>query len=155
MPAWPVAVAVDAAVGAAAAADENLAGGTPGKPPQELPDLVLQGIEEFNRGEFFECHEYLEEAWMQESGRVRYLYQGILQVGVGFYHLQNGNWRGATGLLRNGTTRLKEFEPKTLGVDVTKLVRESERCLQELQTLGRNRIDEFDASKMPKVKRTV
>ena len=48
---------------------------------------------------------------MQEPGRVRFLYQGILQVGVGFYHLQNGNWRGATGLLRNGAVRLKEFEP--------------------------------------------
>jgi uncharacterized protein len=143
---------VDAAAGAAAAADDELAGGTSEKPPEELPDLVLQGIEEFNRGEFFECHEYLEEAWMQESGRVRYLYQGILQVGVGFYHLQNGNWRGATGLLRNGTTRLKEFEPVTLGVDVTKLVSESERCLQKLETLGRNRIHEFDKSNIPKVK---
>ena len=135
----------DAAAGAAAAA----------KPPEVLPGLVLKGIEEFNRGEFFECHESLEEAWMQESGRVRYLYQGILQVGVGFYHLQNGNWRGATGLLRNGTSRLKEFEPATLGVDVAKLVRESELCLQELETLGRNRIDEFDKSSIPKVDLTV
>jgi predicted metal-dependent hydrolase len=133
----------DAAVGVAAAA----------RPPEEVPGLVLRGIEEFNRGEFFECHESLEEAWMQESGRVRYLYQGILQVGVGFYHLQNGNWRGATGLLRNGTVRLKEFEPETLGVDVAKLVRESERCLQELETLGRERIGEFDTSQIPKVER--
>jgi predicted metal-dependent hydrolase len=116
-----------------------------------LPDLALKGIEEFNRGEFYECHEYLEEAWMQEPGRVRFLYQGILQVGVGFYHLQNGNWRGATGLLRNGAVRLKEFEPVTLGVDVAKLVRKSERCLRELESLGRERIDEFDRSGVPKV----
>jgi predicted metal-dependent hydrolase len=128
-----------------------LAGGTPGSPPEELPDLVLRGIEEFNRGEFFECHEYLEEAWMHESGRIRYLYQGILQVGVGFYHLQNGNWRGATGLLRNGTTRLKEFEPAALGVDVAKLIRQSENCLQQLETLGRERINEFDRSEIPRV----
>ena len=141
----------DAAAGVAAAADEKVGGGTSEEPPEELPDLVVKGIEEFNTGEFFECHEFLEEAWMQESGRVRYLYQGILQVGVGFYHLQNGNWRGATGLLRNGTIRLKEFEPVTLGVDVAKLIRESERCLQELEMLGRERINEFDASKIPKV----
>jgi predicted metal-dependent hydrolase len=91
---------------------------------------------------------------MQESRRVRFLYQGILQVGVGFYHLQNGNWRGATGLLRNGTVRLKEFEPATLGLNVAKLVRESERCLHELESLGRERVDEFDTSKMPKVEWT-
>ena len=88
----------------------------------EIAGSMGKGIKEFNRGEFYECHEYLEEAWMQEPGRVRFLYQGILQVGVGFYHLQNGNWRGATGLLRNGSVRLREFEPVTLGVDVAKLV---------------------------------
>ena len=132
---------------AAAAARERITGG----PPERLPDLVLKGIEEFNKGEFYECHEYLEEAWMQEPGRVRFLYQGILQVGVGFYHQQNGNWRGATGLLRNGTTRLKEFEPETRGIDVRRLVRESERCLRELEELGRERVRAFDSSRIPKV----
>jgi uncharacterized protein len=129
-----------------AAASERMA-----QDPDGLPDLALKGIEEFNRGEFYECHEYLEEAWMQEPRRVRFLYQGILQVGVGFYHLQNGNWRGATGLLRNGTQRLKEFEPDTLGIDVARLVRESEWCLEELEDLGRERVREFDASKIPRV----
>jgi len=130
-----------AAAGAAAAKEA----------PEEIPELVQRGIEEFNKGEFYECHEYLEEAWMQEPRRVRFLYQGILQVGVGFYHLQNGNWRGATGLLRNGTARLKEFEPVTLGVDVARLVRECERCLKELEKLGRERVGEFDPTKVPKV----
>lgn len=133
----------DAAAEPAAAANRGVR--------EEVPDLVLKGIDEFNRGEFFECHEYLEEAWMQEPRRVRFLYQGILQVGVGFYHQQNGNWRGATGLLRNGTARLKEFEPETLGIDVAKLIRECERCLKELEELGRERVRELDASKIPRV----
>jgi uncharacterized protein len=119
--------------------------------PEEILELIQRGIEEFNKGEFYECHEYLEEAWMQEPERVRFLYQGILQVGVGFYHLQNGNWRGATGLLRNGTARLKEFEPVTLGIDVARLVRECERCLKELEKLGRERVGDFDQTKVPKV----
>jgi hypothetical protein len=75
----------------------------------------------------------------------------ILQVGVGFYHQQNANWRGATGLLRNGTVRLREFEPEALGIDVSKLVWECERCLRELEDLGRERVREFDQSKAPKV----
>jgi predicted metal-dependent hydrolase len=137
--------------GAAAAASEGVTGEAPEEPPEGLPDLALKGIEEFNRGEFYECHEYLEEAWMQEKRRVRFLYQGILQVGVGFYHLRNGNWRGATGLLRNGTVRLREFEPETLGLDVARLIRESERCLRELEELGRERIGDFDQALVPKV----
>ncbi|CAA9462652.1 MAG: hypothetical protein AVDCRST_MAG02-2608 [uncultured Rubrobacteraceae bacterium] len=135
-----------AAAGDAAAAESGRA-----NLPEGLPDLVRRGIEEFNKGEFFECHEYLEDAWMEESGRVRFLYQGILQVGVGFYHQQNGNWRGATGVLRSGIERLHEFEPETLGLDVAKLVRDSERCLEELERLGRNRVREFDATGIPKV----
>ena len=140
-----------AAAGAAAAASERVTVEAPEEPPEGLPVLALKGIEEFNRGEFYECHEYLEEAWMQERRRARFLYQGILQVGVGFYHLRNGNWRGATGLLRNGTVRLKEFEPETLGLDVARLIRESERCLRELEELGRERIGEFDQALVPKV----
>jgi predicted metal-dependent hydrolase len=119
--------------------------------PEEVPELALKGIEEFNKGEFYECHEYLEEAWMQEPRRVRFLYQGILQVGVGFYHLGNRNWRGATGLLRRGTARLKEFEPVTLSIDVARLVRECERCLKELEELGPERVGEFDRSQVPKI----
>ena len=136
-----------AAVAAGVAAAKKAPEGVPG----EVPELVLKGIEEFNRGEFYECHEYLEEAWMREPRRVRFLYQGILQIGVGFYHLQNGNWRGATGLLRGGAIRLKEFEPATLGIDVARLVHESERCLKELEELGRERVGQFDASKVPRV----
>ncbi len=137
-----------AAVAAGAAAAKEAPEGVSSK----LPDLVLKGIEEFNRGEFFECHEYLEDAWREESRRIRYLYQGILQVGVGFYHQENGNWRGATGLLRSGIARLKEFEPETSGVDVSRLVRESERCLQELEELGPERVGELDKVKVPKVR---
>ena len=127
----------------AVAADKTL--------PDGVPALVLRGIEEFNRGEFFECHESLEEAWLREPRRVRFLYQGILQVGVGFYHLKNGNWRGATGLLRNGVERLEEFEPDTLDIDVSGLVEKSEVCLRDLEALGRERVREFDLGRIPKV----
>lgn len=121
--------------------------------PEPLPPLVLEGIEKFNRGEFYECHDDLEDAWREETRQIRYLYQGILQVGVGFYHQRNGNWRGSTGLIRNGVERLKDFEPDAMGVNVAKLVRESEECLRKLEELGRERVREFDESKIPKVER--
>lgn len=119
--------------------------------PESIPELVSKGIKEFNRGEFFECHEYLEDAWREESRQIRFLYQGILQVGVGFYHLKNGNWRGATGLLRNGIERLRDFEPETLSIDVSRLVDESQSCLEHLETLGREKANKFDLSRIPRV----
>ena len=35
-----------------------------GKTTSEL----LEGIGQFNRGEYYECHETLEEIWMHEQG---------------------------------------------------------------------------------------
>ena len=57
--------------------------------------LALKGVEEFNRGEFFEQHETLEMEWRAESRPVRQLYQGILQVGLACYQIERGNWPGA------------------------------------------------------------
>jgi len=36
----------------------------------------LEGVEEFNRGEFYECHETLEALWLAEPRPIRGLYQG-------------------------------------------------------------------------------
>ncbi len=145
MPASLAETPLEAAAAEVAAADRE-------REPEPIPNLVLKGIGEFNGGEFFECHEYLEDAWREESRQIRFLYQGILQVGVGFYHLKNGNWRGATGLLRSGIERLRDFEPEERGVDVSHLVRACEKCLAELESLGREKVDKFDRSMVPKVR---
>jgi predicted metal-dependent hydrolase len=118
-------------------------------PPAEL----LRGIEEFNRGEFFEQHETLEEIWIEETDPVRYLYQGILQVGVGFYHRRRNNFRGATLLLERGTRYLEPFRPACLGVDVEALVIAAEEALEEIRRLGADRLGDFDESRfVPKVR---
>ncbi|MBY0404526.1 MAG: DUF309 domain-containing protein, partial [Cyanobacteria bacterium] len=71
------------------------------------PALFMEGVALFNQEEFFECHEVLEDLWRPlPPGGERELVQGILQVGVGFYHLQKGNERGAKNVLGMGLTRL-------------------------------------------------
>lgn len=119
--------------------------------PEPPPDLLLEGIQQFNRREFFEQHETLEELWRAEPDDVRYLYQGILQVGVGFYHLGRGNYKGALSRLEAGLERLRWFIPACQGVDVARLVEESTRCLERLRELGPERVGEFDPALIPKV----
>lgn len=116
-----------------------------------LPDKVLEGIRLFNAREFFEQHEALEEAWLAEPAPVRDLYRGILQIGVGFYHLERKNFRGARNLLTYGMDRLAPFKPACRGVDVRGLRAAALRCRDELERLGRDRIGEFDAGLIPKV----
>lgn len=117
-----------------------------------LPDKVLEGIRLFNARAFFEQHEALEEAWLAEPGPVRDLYRGILQIGVGFYHLERQNFRGARNLLTYGMDRLAPFEPTCRGVDVRGLRAAALRCREELERLGRDRIAEFDMDLVPLVR---
>ncbi len=117
-------------------------------PPPEL----LRGIAQFNRGEFFEQHETLEDLWRAEPDDVRYLYHGILLVGVGLYHLTRGNYRGAVSKIEGGLDKLRWFEPACQGVDVSGLVADATRFLDYLETLGPGRADEFDRALFPQVR---
>ncbi|MGI8648977.1 MAG: DUF309 domain-containing protein [Rubrobacter sp.] len=121
----------------------------PLEPREPLSPLVRRGVSEFNRRRFYECHEYLEDAWREEESSIRLLYQGILQIGVGFHHQRTGNWYGAVRLIAKGLDKLDQFEPETLGIDVSRLRRETRTCLGELRRLGSERIAEFDGSQIP------
>ncbi|MFN5514856.1 MAG: DUF309 domain-containing protein [Cyanobacteriota bacterium] len=97
-------------------------------------DALAKGIAEFNRGDFYACHDTLEAIWMQAPPGEKNFYQGILQIAVGFYHLQNGNQRGAAILLGEGIRRLGAFLPHHRGLALTPLVEASYRLLETLQT---------------------
>jgi predicted metal-dependent hydrolase len=127
--------------------EQNTSGGCDQPPPPGL----LAGAREFNRGEFFECHETLEELWMRESRPVRKLYQGILQIGVAFYHLRAGRYRPVVFLLDRASDYLQPFAPTCMGVDVNHLLDGAARCLAQVKGLGPSSLDWFDWSMVPKV----
>ena len=116
-------------------------------PPPEL----RAAVEQFNRGEFFECHETLEALWLAEPGPLRRLYQGILQVGVAFHHQRRGNYRGTMRLLASGIGYLLPFAPRCLGVDVEGLLVAAVRCRDTLVGLGPERIDQLDPALVPRI----
>ncbi len=115
------------------------------------PELLLRGIEELNRGEYFEQHETLEILWRAERDEVRYLYQGILLVGVGLYHLKRGNVRGAIAKLGTAVRFLQWFTPICQRVDVTALIADANRARDLIENLGPNHLADFDWSNAPRV----
>ena len=118
------------------------------------PPAFWAGIAQFNAGEFYECHETLEAIWVAEKGDIRRLYQGILQIGVGFYHLQRGNFRGATSLMEGGLRYVNAFRPACLGINVQKLMDDTIHCFSLVSELGKGRLNEFDWALVPKIERT-
>jgi predicted metal-dependent hydrolase len=119
---------------------------------QEADGELLRGIEEFNAGNWFACHEVLEELWVGETGLVRDLHQGVLQVAVALHHWKNGNYRGAMLLLASGVKLLRHVEPDCQGVDVDALIVAAERVREALASLGEARMEELDRQLVPRVR---
>jgi len=120
-------------------------------PPRGLVD----GIAQFNRGEFFEQHETLELLWRAEARNIRYLYQGILQIGVAFHHLRRLNHHGTVYMLTRGPQYLAAFAPRCLGVDVQALLDDAGAALREVERLGPDRLQDFDWRLVPRVRLVV
>jgi predicted metal-dependent hydrolase len=123
----------------------------PRNQPETCPPGLLQGIAEFNRREFYECHETLEELWAAEPQPIRHLYQGILQIGVAFYHLRAQRYRPAVTLLTTGSAYLEPFTPICLGVNVAKLLENAGQCLDQVERLGPEGLNDFDWSLVPTI----
>lgn len=115
------------------------------------PPLVIEAIEHFNAGEFYEAHEILEEAWNEESQSIRRLYQGILQIDVGFYHLMNLNYNGAISMLLTGAYTLHEFAPSCQGIEVAGLIDAALDYRVWLVARGRTNIAEYVQRAFPKI----
>jgi predicted metal-dependent hydrolase len=92
----------------------------------------LEGIEHFNKCDFFEAHEVWEELWADYSGPSRKFYQGLIQVAVCLHHFGNGNIRGAKKLYFGCRGYLEPYLPKHEGLDLTKLLGQLEICCREI-----------------------
>lgn len=126
----------------------------PGWCDEPPPQLLLDGVAQFNRREFFEQHETLEDLWREERRAVRRLYQGILQIGVAMYHITRGNHHGAVYMLTRGPAYLRPFAPACQTVDVADLLEQAARILREVERLGPGNLDRFDWSLAPRVRFT-
>jgi predicted metal-dependent hydrolase len=79
---------------------------------------LVKGIAEFNAGLFFECHDTLEDMWAGVRGPSRDFFQGLIQVSVAYYHLENGNAAGAESMMRRALKRFERYPARYGGFDV-------------------------------------
>ncbi|MEW6503034.1 MAG: DUF309 domain-containing protein [Chloroflexota bacterium] len=110
----------------------------------ELHPQARIGIQLFNRGEYFEAHEALELAWRDQSGPVREFYRGILQIGVAYYHILNGNYRGAVKMFSRAKKWLAAYPPVYRGVNLAQLKKDALHAEELLIELGAENIRQFN-----------
>lgn len=111
---------------------------------ETIPPEFWQGIELFNTGKFYACHDTLEALWMESTEPDKSFYQGILQISVALYHLGNGNLKGAIILLGEGSNRLARYPSVYSQVDVDELLEQSIALLKALQQKQQEQIDSSD-----------
>ncbi|MCC6188362.1 MAG: DUF309 domain-containing protein [Anaerolineales bacterium] len=110
----------------------------------ELSPLARNGLDLFNRGLYFEAHEALELAWMEETGSVRELYRGILQIAVAYLQITRLNYRGAMKMFLRLRQWLDPLPDACRGVDLAQLRQDALSARAAMEALGPGRLAEFD-----------
>lgn len=119
-----------------------------------------KAVREFNSWRFFDCHETLEDVWRECGGKavsgderdaLADFYQGVIKASAGLHHVLRGNHAGAMKVLGDVPRLLDAYRPRTLGLNVDRLLADVERVLAEVWVLGPHRIGEFDRALVPRL----
>ena len=95
-----------------------------------------KGIDEFNERLFFECHETLEEIWLEVHGEDRKFYQGLIHAAVSLFHFEEGNLGGARKMHDSTRKYLEPFAPEFMGLDLAAFLADYADCFKPLIAAG-------------------
>jgi predicted metal-dependent hydrolase len=95
-----------------------------------------RGLELFNKGEFFDAHEVLEDVWRAAPEVEKKFLQGLIQVAVGLHHHSRGNLVGARSLLARAHGNLGAYPAQHGGIDLAGLRTQLERWVGALEHGG-------------------
>lgn len=111
---------------------------------EPLSETALRGLEEFNKGEYFESHELLEDAWNEDAGPGKELYRAILQIAVAYLQIERGNWRGAVKMFLRVRQWIDPLPDACRGVDVAQLRTDAEAVRLALMATAPEDLNNFD-----------
>jgi hypothetical protein len=93
---------------------------------QQADPRWTRGVDLFNREEFFEAHEVVEDLWNETFGAEKEFLKGFIQAAVALEHHRRGNPRGMRSVGDTAATYLRRADPAAFGLDVTALLRDLE-----------------------------
>jgi predicted metal-dependent hydrolase len=118
--------------------------GEPAANEMAYDPLYLEGIEHFNKCDFFESHESWEDLWTEYRGPSRKFYQGLIQAAVALFHFGNGNIRGAKKLYHSSRAYLEPYRPTHMGIDLEKFLTQFHACLAEVAVCNAEEFPEIE-----------
>ncbi|MFG6119547.1 DUF309 domain-containing protein [Thalassobacillus sp. B23F22_16] len=88
----------------------------------------------FNEGDFYTCHDLLEEIWLTD--RQNLFIKGLLHLSVALYHYSYGNVKGTHALLLSSHTYLSNYDGVYWGIAVPEVVDFIDDCLTIISQLS-------------------
>lgn len=85
-------------------------------------ERLAEAVDLFNREEFFECHEVLEEPWRETEPPDKIFLKGLIHAAVSLYQYQRKNSHGARVKCASCCGYLAPFLPEREGLDLKSLV---------------------------------
>ncbi len=112
------------------------------------PEEYYEFFVSFNEGDYYTCHDLLEEIWMTDKGN--YFLKGLLQMTVAIYHYEYGNVKGARLMMEAGRVYIQKYRPRYWGVDLEKVHHFILRCI-ELMPKNIDRVPFEEISTLPRL----
>jgi uncharacterized protein len=98
-----------------------------------MDQLLRDGLDRIRRGEYFEAHESLEDAWRAAEPAEKDFFQGLVHVAVAWHHAGRGNRPGCERQLAKAKRRLEPFSPEPRGVDLAAALQSVERAQRTVE----------------------
>lgn len=88
---------------------------------EKISSAAEKGLQHFNKGDFYEAHEYFETAWRQTDDPSREFYRALIHVSGGFFRLTQERPGAARKFFSHALRWLQEFPSPYLGIDTAAL----------------------------------
>jgi uncharacterized protein len=114
----------------------------------EYPIEYYQFFVHFNEGDYYTCHDLLEEMWLTDRGN--WFLKGLLQMSVAIYHYEYGNVKGARAMMQVAHDYLQDYRPKHWSLHLEPVIEFIEECLT-IFPQDIDRVDFENVSNLPKL----
>ena len=122
---------------------------TPSEKPH--PPEFYTGLELFNRGFYFECHDIWEEIWGDAKGKNKIFYQALIMSAVSLYHFGNENLEGALSCLQKAERQFSQLPEAFLGLNVIRFVGQMKQFFDGMSAAQTELTEELLAKPRPKI----
>ena len=99
-------------------------------PSRPAQTSFLDFIQAFDRGDYWQAHEVLEDIWKEDRQDI---YKGLIQVAAGWVHLGRNNCAGVLKVLSRALRYLEKYPPRCQGWDLGRLVADCHHCLDSIR----------------------